>query len=145
MWPGRPHPSSGRASCINNLKQIGMALEMYRSDQGSYPSDSGPGYLRRLHAGNLVPDGKVFSCTEARKKLSPDPMTGFVIGYEPNPALAGKGSEAYRVPDPASVPWVWERQPFHKDDSVRTVLFLDGHSESMKEADFQAILAKGSR
>ena len=67
-----------------------------------------------------------------RKRGGPD--------YVANPALAGKGPEAYAaVLDPSATPWVWERQPFHEEGAVRHVLFLDGRVKRLRESDWLTI------
>ncbi len=59
--------------------------------------------------------------------------------------------EAYASPDPAKVPWIWEkdlahRHPITPEQGIcRHVLFLDGHAEFMHEKDFQAMLKQGTR
>ena len=76
--------------------------------------------------------------------LSPQTPGGapvkFVTDYQPNPALAGKGPQAYgAVQNPSEFPWVWDRQPFHT--GRRSVLYLDGSVRLVNEFDFQVMLA----
>ena len=132
--------------CLNNLKQVGVGLMLYKERVGTYPGGSGKGYLLALQQSGDLPDLRILGCRVPRTRTSP-------CDYVPNPALVGRGLEAYAVPDSSATPWVWEEQAvdhlgdggfFSRPVLTRSVLFLDGHAECMRESDFQAMLAKRS-
>jgi hypothetical protein len=117
---------------------------LHKDRVGAYPKVSGKAYLLALQQSGDLPDPRVLGCRVPRTRSSP-------CDYVPNPALAGRGPETYAVADPAATPWVWEEQAvdherdrsfFSKPILTRSVLFLDGHVECMKESDFQAMLAR---
>jgi prepilin-type processing-associated H-X9-DG protein len=113
-------------------------LKLYSVREGCYPEVSGQDFLARLYQAKDCPDLQVFLCRASGKKVGP----GFATDYVANPAAVGSSEDA---PDPSAFPVVWESEPFHESGSERNVLFQDGSVRRMKEADFQAMLAKGSR
>jgi prepilin-type processing-associated H-X9-DG protein len=145
VLPYMCRPTGRGLVCYINLKQVGLGLMCYENRIGSYPKVSGKAYLLALQQSGDLPNPRDFGCRVPRTRSSP-------CDYVPNPALAGQGTEAYAVADPAATPWVWEEQAvdhdrgfFSKPVLTRTVLFLDGHVACMNESDFQAMLARRSR
>ena len=135
---------SGGMGCRRNLEKVRVALSRYRERTGTYPTAFGKAYLLSLQQSGDCPDPGGFRCAKLRG----------LCDFVPNPALAGQGPEAYEVANPSATPWVWEEEPvdhrwdpgfFSKPVLTRMVLFLDGDIRLMQEADFQAMLAKGSR
>ena len=103
---------------MSNLKQIGIGLHVYSTDnRDTFPKTFGalmPDYVR---------DRALFECPTNPGKSA--------YGYVSGPSSAGRPT------------WViaFDVEENH-DFEGRNVLFLDGHVEWMREAQFQATLQK---
>ncbi len=107
-----------RMHCMANLKQIGMALQMFAADK----EDKYPQTLKELVQGEFAPDGRVFICKARPDRWGYD----YVEGLTPD--------------DPAFCVVVCDKAGNHKDG--RNVLLNDGSVEWMTEETFQAALKK---
>ena len=115
------------AACKNNLKSIGLAIDMYRADHGQKM----PATLAALLEGEYIDEKGTFKCPSAKgAKVLP---SGLALSYE------------YAGPLPPGAPQdaivVYDGQAAHRGKG-RNVLLYSGSVKWMNEAQFQAKLAK---
>lgn len=111
----KAHERALELKCMNNLKQIHIALTMYRNDHG----DKWPVDLEALVKGKYITQ-KVLQCPGARSKKGS-------IDY-------GLARTAKRRLKPSDI-IVYDRKGSHKD--VRNVLLVDGQVLWLTEAKFR--------
>jgi len=99
----RAREQARRAQCMSNLKQLGLALNMYAQDH----NESFPKGLDELVKGGYIADRRLFEC--------PSSPGG---GYEYIPGL--------RTTDPAGTAVIFDSAANHGGDG-RNVLHIDGH------------------
>jgi prepilin-type N-terminal cleavage/methylation domain-containing protein len=82
---GRAREQGRRTSCMNNLKQIGLAIAMYRIDnEDQFPDDGSGGNtsLNLLYEGtaananNYIDNLKVFKCPSTNNPVPANPAAG---------------------------------------------------------------------
>ena len=108
-----------RAMCASQLKMVGLALHMYAGDyQERFPES-----LEELSELGYLPAEEILQCP-ARKDRAPGEIDyvyvkGLSPGSRPNEPVA------------------FDRRGNHRDG--RNVLFVDGHVEILREAEFQRL------
>lgn len=125
-----------RANSMNNLRQIGLGLLLWRDNQGravDYPPLDA--MLARLYTDEVLSTPDVFSdplsdyeVTDADLRNNRKDKLGYVA--TPYPIYSARGA--------AERPIVWDRG----HGGTRVVLFLDGHVEQVTETHFQNLLRK---
>ncbi len=109
-----------RINCASNLKQIGLALEMYSNDyMQKLPDKPGAAGLEQLRSLDYITDYKIFICSS----------TTDVPGKGIEPLTEDNVSYVYRAgltkADSADSAVCWDKPTNHKD--FGNILFLDGH------------------
>ena len=119
-----------QAHCINNLKQIGLAILMYANDnKDKFPAANGINGLQKLIDQEYI-GINIFSCASkpaqyADGKLSTDCPYIYIGGiYEKVPANA------------SNLPLAFEKPGYHKGVNKVNVLFADGHVEALPVTDY---------
>lgn len=133
--------SSREASCRNNLKQIGIYLNLYVSRYGS-DRDYPPNGIQRGLVSLPNPrdavsqwpgDRGLYRCEASAPE--PDPGADIDTG-----SSYAETKRHLTEQDRTDTPILWDRKPHatHR----RNVLFLDGHVESLTEERFQDLMTK---
>ncbi len=129
-------PTSGRVSekvrkisCASNLKQIGLALEMYSNDyMQKLPDKPGAAGLEQLRSLDYIVDYKVFVC----------PSTSAIPGKDGKPLTEANVSYCFRggmsKADSANSAICWDKTDNHKN--FGNILFLDGHVNGVSGANW---------
>ena len=113
-------------SCINNMKQIGLACYMYSQDNNGNLPDKG---LESLFP-DYIADSRVFICPQAEHSSSEIDSDGLEVRVVDYGYVKG-----LKMADNPGLIVAYDKELWHQDN--RCVLFLDGHVEIMNENDFQ--------
>jgi prepilin-type N-terminal cleavage/methylation domain-containing protein len=113
-----------RTACVSNLRQLGMALSMYREDYDELPqrfSDVNATYVRApalfvcpndplkgLHEGNLRLEGTLFLPSGVSYEYIPMWGVAHQLGWWDPPPVFGRGKWDDLTPV-AGCPWHWAR------------------------------------
>ena len=117
---GGSREKARRISCASNLKQIGLALELYSNDyMQQLPDKSGAAGLEMLRSLDYITDYKIFVC----------PSTDTVPGKYGEPLTEANVSYCFRgglhKSDAADSVVCWDKPDNHKN--FGNVLYIDGH------------------
>ena len=134
LQPVLPVPSSSkeakyREACMNNLKQISVALDMYANVfDGKYPVESGAKGLDKLRSGDFLSMSQVFICPETGH-ISAAP--GDEITEENCDYVYVGGLTEYSDPN---TPILWSKPGNHKDYGV--ILYVSGKIEPVSGSNW---------
>ena len=121
--------SAVKISCMNNLKQIGLALRMYSSvNDGEFPDKNGKAGLLMLVNSGFLENKALFRCPASRRTGSSGSNAEAEISY----CYAGGMNEASSV-DSAIV---MDRADNH--DKFGNILFVDGHVKGFAGVDWSS-------
>ena len=114
---GRSREQARRTNCLNNLKQIGLAVSMYRLDN----NDAYPTSLNDLYAADgskYIDNIDVFVCPSSGNGTPANPAAG-------DYAYTGN----FLTPNALSIALVAEDKATATHRSGKNALFADGHVE----------------
>jgi prepilin-type N-terminal cleavage/methylation domain-containing protein len=114
---GRAREQGRRTSCINNLKQIGLAIAMYRLDYNdAFPPDLDVLYNQATPQDGYIDNVQSFKC----------PSTGTVLGAGSVPTDGDYTYTQPAVTDPSDTFMVEDTTTIH--GGGRNKLAIDGHA-----------------
>jgi prepilin-type processing-associated H-X9-DG protein len=121
-----------RVSCMNNLKQIGLASFMWASENDGQFPDS----FKQLMESELLPAGKVWSCPSHPEADTSPKRSHYVY--------VGKGLSDDLKKASITV-LAYEKANKHPGSAWSNVLFADGHVEAVQGPFKEAAAARGWR
>lgn len=127
--------SSRKISCINNLKQIGLALRMFsNTNNEEFPKQNGAAGLDELRSEGFLENPQVYICPSTSKKPAKpgDPLTEETVSYY----YVGGLTEA----DSANLPIAFDKNGNH--DKYGNILYVDGHVKGYVLRDFKKEVGK---
>jgi prepilin-type processing-associated H-X9-DG protein len=128
--------SASKVNCLSNMKQLGIAEQMYQSDYDDHFADRGTWIDKTA---TYTPNDRVFTCPAVRKEHRE-------YGYAASTALSGKKGSEIKMPtteidlfetsklvrnangDPNAEGWPSRHGP------GRSVSFVDGHAHWVRPA-----------
>ena len=118
-----------KISCMNNLKQIGLALRMYSSENDDvFPDKNGRAGLQMLVDSGFLDSKYVFTCPATRKSLK----SSADVATEASYCYAGGMNEASSV-DSAIV-----MDCANNHDKFGNILYVDGHVKGYAGVDWSS-------
>ncbi len=136
-------PHSNRALCASRLKQIGLAIGLYRQvNAEALPDRDGTEFLSRLYESGQLPDANVYLCPSGGQSAAAsgrlDAGCCSYVGRRNTGAL--RLTPARLAAIVARTALAADRSLAHHGD-VRNVLFADGHVEGLDEAEYSTLYA----
>ncbi len=104
-------------SCDANLKQLGLALEMFRNDHGAYPKADGAAGLQELRDSGISLDSRILGCKSVKYPAPQGKLTETNVAYFYLGGLSPK--------NPSAMPLAIEKLKNHGNYTF--VLYCDGH------------------
>lgn len=135
VWGSENRVNALRNSCRSDLRQIGLALEMYCQDNDGHlwPRQPTPRPLPIVLA-PYVKNPQVLICP-ADRTLEPARGSILYTSYEVNDSLL-----ALLLERAQGQPFAWDRQPWHSGG--RNVLTLGSRPRWMREKDLDALFIR---
>jgi prepilin-type processing-associated H-X9-DG protein len=107
-----------RVSCASNLKQIGLAIQMYSQENNNqFPDKSGAMGLEMLRSGRYLDNVHIYTCPSTTTKLIDNNALTEEVDY----AYVG----GYNENTPPDTPIAYDKPKNHY--KFRNILFADGH------------------
>jgi len=135
---GAVQEKAKRAKCMSNLSQLGRLLQLYRMDYGKLPPLQNPDFFVVLYESKFCEPDLFVSPMSGRTPPTPEQIkakqadiSDYEVRTKPLRSLYSQTS---------STMLVWSKEGIHSEG--RTVLFLDGHVEFIREAEFLRLLEK---
>lgn len=129
------------AACLNNLRQIGVAIQLYLGDHNLMLPDVAMGRADRSDESIVIEDvlkpyldgSDAFQCPSDRELFA---RTG--SSYFWNSALSGQHIAALNflnaIEDKRRIPMLYDKEGWHKDARVKVnFLYADGHASKELE------------
>ena len=125
-------------SCLSNLRQQGVAMQMYIQDNDGRLTPENSRWMNLL--GNYVRKTDVFTCPGAKSGGSPDDFPGYAMF----PGLSGQ--KYTFIKDPEAAPLIFDtsvrgrnayadpetQATFRHGNRVCNSVYLDGHAKAIK-------------
>lgn len=136
----RSKQAAATAACLSNLRQIGLALQLYVNESGGrMPTLQNRGSLTNTVASidtALFPTtSKVFQCPSDRQKIYALTGTSYFWNYTINGQDIDRLASIVGGTDPSQIPIVTDKEGFHPDVKDR-VNILYGDGRASKELKF---------
>jgi len=156
---GRAKASGQATACLSNLRQIGIALQLYVGDNNNrlpFMSDIYPGTTNTYPGpdtvlSNALGNVRVLQCPSDRWSADKEPpypqkpatffdQTGCSFAW--NVFLNGQNADKFNVLglqfDPHQMPLFWDKEKFHiirGESKARDFLYADGHIKNLLVLD----------
>jgi prepilin-type N-terminal cleavage/methylation domain-containing protein/prepilin-type processing-associated H-X9-DG protein len=137
---------ANRSNCKNNQKQLGLALILYRDNQGkavNYPAQDGSNFIIHLYVSQVATEPDLYLCPSAGE--SNGDGTSIAIGATDSTSYGGRENS-----DQSQYPGIYTSQAssetsmtsddgtgsalFNHEDAC-VILFVDGHVEEVSTDD----------
>jgi prepilin-type processing-associated H-X9-DG protein len=126
-----------RASCANNLKQLGLVVKMFENEHDGYtPGGWLSCYPEYLSDSSVLTSPKDEPGTDSYLYLLPATNVE-AYASEAFPDLVTDGNPAGMAKAMSEIPLATNRTDFPGETPVRNVLFADGHVEYMTTATWR--------
>lgn len=143
----RAKEAARATACLSNLKQVGVALQLYVQDNRNrmpylydeiFPTNSTP-FTNRLNTVDVVLTNylghtNILKCPSDREGIFERTRSS----YAWNVLLNGQDADRFRVLnlnfDPSRIPVMFDKEPFHKargDGRELNYLYADGHIKNL--------------
>jgi prepilin-type N-terminal cleavage/methylation domain-containing protein/prepilin-type processing-associated H-X9-DG protein len=140
----RARQAGATTFCLNNLRQIGLAIQVYVNDHESMM----PSLQNRASITDplpaldtvLMPESqKVFQCPGDRTKIYETTGTSYFWNFTINGQTVGQLFSIAGGNEQTQIPLVCDKQGFHPDVKDRVnMLYADGHAE--KNINFTTVV-----
>ncbi len=120
--------ASKGVKCINNLKQLGVALMMYINDNDGRFPDPGIAGLNRIYKEGYIQSPQVFVCQSSKNipAVKGHSLTPRNVSY----IYLGSYAPITKIKYPSSTPIMFDKPGNH--NNYINVLFVDGHVQRIK-------------
>lgn len=124
-----------RMKCANNLKQIGLSLRMYASDNnGSFPNKNGAEGFEMLRSLGYLENLETYQCPTADDKLIKEKNRGLPVPPLKENEIDYEYRGGFKDTDSKLIPIAWDKPNNHK--KFGSVLFINGRVIRYEGADW---------
>ena len=128
-----------KITCINNLKQIGLAIRMYsQENKGQYPDKNGAEGLEMLRAGGYLENPKIFTCPSTNRFADRVAKDGEKLTEEYVDYVYIGGYNENTPPNTA----IAYDKPTNNHHKYGNILFADGHVQGYDGANWMDNIKK---